>query len=206
MNRELQALRRTFKLACGAPPLGETLLPTMPSITLLREDNVREGFIEAADFDAFLTALRRSARPSSRTWPSACSSTCLRTGNVANLTWAVVTPEVDGGVLVGGELRLPGTAMKNNRPLTLPLSGRLLDLFARRWAQRLPNCPFVFHRFGGRRVSRFDAPWKAAAAAIGQPNLLRHDLRRSGCPDAHPGRRARGRGDEAWAGGRRAAC
>jgi hypothetical protein len=64
--------------------------------------------------------------------------------------------EVQEGALVGGELRLPGRVTKNKKPLTLPLTGRLLDVLARRWAARVDTCPHVFHR-KGRRVVRFTA-------------------------------------------------
>ena len=68
---------------------------------------------------------------------------------------------------------------KNKKPLALPLTGELLAVVARRWAARVPECPFVFHR-EGRRVVRFDAVWDAGCEAVGLPGLLFHDLRRSG--------------------------
>jgi integrase len=105
--------------------------------------------------------------------------TCLRRSNVLALTWHMIRPDVVRSRLVGGELRVPGTMTKNKRDLVLPLSGRLLDLFARRWRLRVAACPFVFHR-AGKPVVHFDVPWRAAAAAIGHPGFLFHDLRRSG--------------------------
>jgi hypothetical protein len=76
-------------------------------------------------------------------------------------------------------VRLPGTVTKNKKPLSLALTGPLLALIARRWTQRLPDCPFVFHR-QGRPLVRFDGPWTAACTAVGLPGLLFRDLRRSG--------------------------
>ena len=88
--------------------------------------------------------------------------------------------------------------LRGSRPRrALPLSGRLLDIFARRWRLRMPACPFVFHRGAARwatavrqsakrgrtpsgAVVRFDVSWRKAAAAIGHPGLVFHDLRRSG--------------------------
>jgi len=61
----------------------------------------------------------------------------------------------------------------------VPLTGRLLALIARRWQARVAACPYVFHR-EGRPVVRFKSAWRAATAAIGQPGLRFHDLRRSG--------------------------
>src|SRR5262249_57145888 len=93
--------------------------------------------------------------------------------------WPMVNPVLERQRLVGGELRLQGAVTKNRAPLLLPLGGRLLDVFARRWAARHPTCPAVFHR-RGRRVDRFDKIWREATAAIGRPGFLFHDLRRSG--------------------------
>jgi hypothetical protein len=64
-------------------------------------------------------------------------------------------------------------------PLALALTGQLLALVARRWALRVSESPFVFHR-SGRRFVRFDTAWDAASAAVDLPGLLFHDLRRSG--------------------------
>jgi len=64
------------------------------------------------------------------------------------------------------------------RPSTaLPITGRLQELLGRR--EGLRNGPYVFHR-DGRKVVRFDKAWQKAAKAIGQPDLLFHDLRTSG--------------------------
>ena len=91
----------------------------------------------------------------------------------------MLDPIVEGAHIVGGTLTLPGTATKNKKALTLPLTGRLLGVLDRRWQARCATCAHVFHR-AGRPVRGFNAPWQAAAAAIGQPALLLHDLRRSG--------------------------
>jgi integrase len=56
---------------------------------------------------------------------------------------------------------------------------RLLDLFSRRWAARRLGCVYVFHT-DGRRLADFRTSWESAAAAVGHPRLLFHDLRRSG--------------------------
>lgn len=52
INRELAALRRAFRLA-----VKQERLTTMPTIQLLAEHNVREGFITPADFEKLLAAL-----------------------------------------------------------------------------------------------------------------------------------------------------
>jgi integrase len=173
VNRELAQLRRGFRLA-----VQKGMLPTMPHMTVRREDNVRQGFIDPAEFEAFLDDLRQ--RDAVVADVADCAfSTCLRRGNVLALTWPLFVLEFEAGHVVAGSLRLPGSATKNKRPLALPLTGRLLALIDRRWHHRVRTCDYVFHH-DGARVLRFDRLWHAAAAAIGRPGLLLHDLRRSG--------------------------
>jgi integrase len=105
---------------------------------------------------------------------------CLRRGNALGALWPWFTLKCDPtGAVVGGSVRLPGAVTKNKKPLALALTGQLLALVARRWARRVPECPFVFHLDGHRR-GRFDAAWNAACEAVGLPRMLFHDLRRSG--------------------------
>src|SRR5262245_15795532 len=98
--------------------------------------------------------------------------TCLRRGNALGAVWQWFKLELDrAGAVVGGSVRLPGAVTKNKKALALPLTGALLALIARRWALRVPECPFVFHR-EGRRLGRFDAAWNAACEGAGLPRML----------------------------------
>lgn len=174
VNRELATLRRAFAVA-----VEQKLLPRdhVPKITLRPEHNTHEGFLEAADLDPFLTELRQRD-PVVADLTEVAFLTGLRRGNVLGLVWTNVISQLDGSMLVGGELRFPGEVMKNGEPLTLPLGGRLLHVLQRRWALRLPQCRHVFHR-EGTPVVDFTRTWRAARAAVGYPALLFHDLRRS---------------------------
>jgi integrase len=174
-NREAACLRHMFKLAVRTK-----LLPkwSTPDITLRPEDNVREGFLEPADLDPFLTALR-GRDPVVADLAELAYVTLMRRANVLGLIWPMLDPTVENGRLVGGTLTLPGTRTKNKKPLTMPLTGRLLEVLDRRWQARSESTLHVFHRTG-RPVRDFECPWRRAAAAIGQPNLTLHDFRRSG--------------------------
>jgi integrase len=174
INRELATLRAAFRLA-----VRKGLLPTMPVVTLLPEDNVREGFIDPPEMIALLAELRALGSPDVADLVEFAYLTCLRRGNVIGALWTWFKLEVDAtGAVVGGSLRLPGGATKNKKPLTLALTGPLLALVARRWALRVLTCPFVFHR-AGVRIRTFKGPWNAACARVGLPRMLFHDLRRS---------------------------
>jgi integrase len=175
-NRDAAAVRRMFRLV-----VKKKILPkgSVPDIELRpEEDNARQDFLEAADLDAFLAALRER-EPVVADVTEAAFYTCLRRANVLGLTWPMLQLEVEWGSVVGGELRLPGTATKNKKPLALPLTGHLLALIARRWEARIPAWAYVFHR-DGRPVVMFRSAWRAAGKAIGQPDLKFHGLRRSG--------------------------
>jgi len=174
VNRELAALRRMFRLAAKMQ-----MLPSVPAITLLREDNVREGFVEPADFDALLSVLRERGELDVADAAEFAYLTLARRGNVLGLQWSWCTLRIDGGAVTGGSVRLPGAVTKNGKPLPLTLKGRLLDLVQRRWALRLSICALVFHRQGKAIVS-FDGAWRAACEAVGLLGVHFHDLRRSG--------------------------
>ena len=154
-------------------------LPSAPVVTLLREDNTREGFVEPADFDALLAALREREESDVADAAEFAYLTLARRGNVFGALWSWFTLETQHGAVTGGALRIPGVAMKNGRPLAVPLSGPLFEVIRRRWTIRVAACPYVFHR-GGRPIISFAAVWKAATAAVGLSGVLFHDLRRSG--------------------------
>lgn len=175
INRELATLRRGFRLA-----VHRRRLPMAPAIQLLDESgNVRDGFVEPADFDVILAGLRDAGDPDVADVAEWAYLTLMRRENALGLEWTWLTVAVEGGQVTGGSVRLPGTVTKNKKPLALPLTGRLLDVIRRRWALRIPACPYVFHRHG-RRVVRFDTAWEAARTAAGHAGLHFHDLRRSG--------------------------
>jgi integrase len=174
VNRELGALRRMFSLAVRAGKLA-----SRPPVTLLHEDNIREGFIDPPEFGRLLAQLRARNAADVADAAEFAYLTCLRRGNVLGAQWSWFTLRIENGVVTGGSVRLPGAFTKNKQPLPLVLTGQLLELVARRWALRVAECPYVFHR-NGRVIRDFRTTWVAACEAVGVPGLLFHDLRRSG--------------------------
>jgi integrase len=174
VNRELGALRRMFSLAVRAGKLA-----SRPPITLLHEDNVREGFCDPPEFARLLDEFRARQAPDVADAAEFAYLTCLRRGNALGAQWPWFTLRIEDGAVIGGSVRLPGAVTKNKQPLPLVLTGHLLALVARRWARRVPECPYVFHR-DGRPIRTFRATWIAACKTVGLPRLLFHDLRRSG--------------------------
>jgi integrase len=109
VNRELAVLRRGFKLA-----LRKGLIPKAPMVSLRREDNARDGFIDPPDFERLLEALRARDEDAADLVEFAYC-TCLRRGNATNLRW---------NCIMGDEIRLPAADTKNKKPYVLPLAGR----------------------------------------------------------------------------------
>ncbi len=162
VNRELAALRRMFSLACKAG-----MLATKPHVTMLAEDNAREGFLEPGDF----AAVQAHLPPYLADAAAFAYLSGWRKGEIRSLTWA----DVD---LVAGVIRLRAAHSKNKRPRTLVLRGELGAVIERRTAARRLECPHVFHR-NGKPLGNFRKAWSAACEAAGIGGRLFHDLRRS---------------------------
>jgi integrase len=163
INRELAALRRMFTLAVRA-----RLLPHRPYVAMLDEsDNVREGFVEPAEFEAVVSHLPPDLQDAVRF----AYHTCWRIGAIRALEWR----DVD---LDARTIRLRAESAKNGKPKTLPLAGEVLAILQRRALKCDPALPFVFSH-NGRRLGRFRKTWQHAVTAAGLGGLFVHDLRRS---------------------------
>lgn len=170
INRRLAALRRMGNLA-----VRQKLVPSRPYVALLDEsDNVREGFVEPADFKVLCEHLP----PDIADGTEFAYHSAWRRAMVWGAAWAHCDLVFDGEALVAAAIRLPRANVKNKRPHAIPLRGRLLEIVQRRWAQRVPGCPFIFHH-DGKRIRDFRAAWQNACEAAGLPGLRFHDLKRS---------------------------
>ena len=94
-----------------------------------------------------------------------------RKGEILSLQWATVTDDC---------IRLAAEDSKEREARSLPLVGELRALIARRRAEACG--PLVFHR-NGKVITDFRDRWERATKLAGLPDLLFHDLRRSGVRD-----------------------
>jgi integrase len=125
-------------------------------------------FLDPADAAAFL-AERRERDPVVADAVEVGLVTALRRENVLKMTWFWLQfPPPKGDHLTGGTLTVPTT--KNDDPQVIPLTGSLLATIDRRWQDRRPGCPWVFHH-KGRRAARFVQVWDAAREAIGRGGI-----------------------------------
>jgi len=161
VNRELAALKRAFTLARE-----QELVSASPLIKSFPEGKARQGFVDAPTFAAVVAGLP----PVLADAATLAYGSAWRREEILGLEWSDVDREA-------GTVTLQAERSKNEEPRILPLTGELLEVIERRWAERAP-CPFVFHHHG-RRYSNIRGSWRKAVAAAGYPGLLFHDLRRS---------------------------
>src|SRR5688500_17054980 len=73
----------------------------------------------------------------------------------------------------------PAEKLEEQKTADLVLVGELKEIILRRLAQRLPHCPYVFHR-GGKPIKSFRRAFKTACKNAGLSGLVPHDMHRSG--------------------------
>jgi integrase len=162
VNRELAALRRMFSLAVKSGKLA-----SRPHVAMLEEQNAREGFFDAADFEEVRSQLQADLGD----FAAFAFLTGWRKGEVQTLSWA----DVDRKASV---IRLRAVHSKNKRGRVLVLRGELQQLIEKRHELRRPDCPFVFHR-DGVPIGDIRKAWATACRSAGFEGRLFHDLRRS---------------------------
>lgn len=169
INRELAALRRAFRLAVRAGRLVQC-----PHVPMLREQNVRRGFLEADQITTICAALPEDVRPVVKFayatgWRTASEVLPLEWRNV---DWAGRCVRLDPGTTKNGEGR--------SFPLTADIEQVLREQLAihEKLKKAGKVVPFVFHR-DGERILTFRTAWKNACKAAGCPGKLIHDMRRS---------------------------
>jgi integrase len=169
VNRELAALRRAFRLA-----VRQKRISVAPTITVLAENNARQGFVEPATFREIAQHLIAPLDDVAHFG----YLTGARKNEVVTLAWSNVDR-------TRGLITIAREHSKNAEPRIIPLTPALATIIERRWKARTITHPsgtvladLVFHR-DGRRVGSFRKAWASACKAAGVPGLLFHDLRRS---------------------------
>jgi integrase len=165
INRELAALKRMFNLGRRATPPKVIFVPAFPR---LAENNVRQGFLEDAQYEKLLESCLEL-------W----FQTLVEMG--ATYGWRIgelLKLRVNQIDLPHRTIRLhPGTT-KNKEGREVKMTQMVHDLLALCIEGKGPN-DFVLTRLNGKRVLDFRGTWAKARDAAGAPNLLFHDLRRT---------------------------
>jgi integrase len=136
---------------------------------MLKEANVRQGFVEPGRF----LALRDQLPDHLRDAISFLYLTGWRLSEMQSLEWR----DVD---LAGKVVRLRAENSKNEDSREVPFSlvPELGEIVARARDNRRLDCRFVFHR-DGHPLRDFRGSWAAACTKAGLGHLLVHDLRRT---------------------------
>lgn len=164
INRMLEALRRSFKLGQQAsPPLVYSVL----KIDLLDEDNVREGFLEHAEY----LRLRELLPDHQRLILVIGYHLGLRRGEILQLRW----DQVDWQHNV---IRLERKQTKARKARLAPLYGELRGWLEMAFSQRSLDCHFLIS-YQGHSVSEVKTAWQSARQKANLPQVLIHDLRRT---------------------------
>ncbi len=165
INRELAALKRMFNLGHQATPPRVFFIPHFPKLS---EDNVRQGFLEDAQYQRLLESCPEM-------WFQALVETgCTYGWRIGELLKLKVN-QVD---LDNRVIRLhPGTT-KNKEGREVTMTQTIHDLFELCSEGKSPE-DYLFTRPNGMRVRDFRDAWDKARTAAGVPTLLFHDLRRT---------------------------
>lgn len=167
INRELAALKRMFNLARQSTP---PKVNGTPYIAMLREDNIRTGFLESKQHDCLAAETGKVGL-----WLRGMFEMGYTYGWRHEELLALRVRQVN---ITGGVVRLePGTTKNSEgREVSMTLPVRVL----------LTQCVHgkgqddrVFTREGGKPVRDFRGAWANACEAATVPGLLFHDLRRT---------------------------
>lgn len=184
INRELTVLKRMFNLALQAGRLH-----FKPHIPMLRENNVRTGFFEPAQYHAILVHLPEAMRP-------VCAFAYVTGWRIVSEVLTLQWRQVD---LRAAEVRLDPGSTKNGDGRVFYLTPELVTLLEQQLrkaedvqrAKRMIVRHVFFHhdaRQDGRpsvtagapiRGSGFYHAWCRARVAAGCPTSIPHDLRRT---------------------------
>jgi integrase len=166
INRELAILKRSLSLAkqCGK-------ISTIPHIAMLKESNVRTGFLGSKDRDALANACTKIGG----LWMRSLFECAYTFGWRSSELLGLKVRQID---LIVGSIRLEPGVTKNLCGRQVPLTPAVRELLSQCIYGQPPDA-FVFRRENGQPVRDFRGTWIKVCAEAGVAGLLFHDLRRS---------------------------
>jgi integrase len=170
INRELGALRRAFRLAQSAGKVA-----FRPEISMLPEDNRREDYFEAAEYQAVLDNLPEYLRP--------VIQTAYITGWRINSE--ILTRQKHHVDLDSGCLRFEPSGANDEKGRSFPLTAELRKVLTRQLEKTAELeqkagriIPWLFHR-DGKPIKDFRKAWTAACQRADVVGKIPDDFRRT---------------------------
>lgn len=168
INRELAIIRRAYNLgALEDPPL----VYRVPRIPKLKEDNVREGFLEPPQYRMILDGLVEPVKP-----------VFVLGYHLGMRTGELLALKRDWIDLSEGLIYVNGRVTKNRKAKTAPIYGEMaawLEMLLARCRLQAPHSKYLFIWGDGTPIKDFRGSWEKACESAGLPGLLFHDLRRT---------------------------
>lgn len=169
INRELAALKRMLNLGANQTP---PKVDKVPFISMLKENNVRKGFLEYGEFCALHDELPEYLKG----FVTFAYKTGWRVSEISGLTWNQVDREQ-------GIVRLEVGETKNDEARTVYLDEELNAVFKHQWETRKATeklTPYVFTNIDSTdKIKDFRRSWKKACKYSKIGKRLFHDLRRT---------------------------
>jgi integrase len=169
INRELSALKRMLNIGARQTP---PKVDRVPYIPMLRENNVRKGFFEHAEF----VTLRDELPDYLKGFVTFAYKTGWRMSEITGLTWNQVDRSQGIVWLDSGET-------KNDEGRTVYLDDELQEIFHSQWENRKRSrklTPYVFPNMDGTgRINDFRGSWNKACKESKIGKRLFHDFRRT---------------------------
>lgn len=166
INRELAALKRMFRLGQQSTPPRVIRSPKFPKLV---ENNVRKGFLEDGQYRKLIEYCPelwlRSLVECGRTYGWRISELLSMRVNQLDVAQRVIRLE-------------PGTT-KNREGREVLMTDAVCKLLSALVHGKSAD-DYVFARANGKPVRDFRLTWEKACAHAGTPDLLFHDLRRTG--------------------------
>jgi integrase len=164
VNRDLSALRRAFNLARKAGKIQK-----VPSFPHLKEAAPRSGFVEESEYNLL-------AKNAPDLWLRPLLATAYAFGFRKGKLLKLRVRPVD---LLNRTIRLNAGETKSDEGRVVVMTSDLYSLLSACCAGKTGG-DYVFTRTNGKRVAGFRKAWANLTRATGCPDLLFHDLRRSG--------------------------
>jgi len=176
INRTLAALKRMFHLATECTPPKVQFVPYIP---MLKENNIRTGFLET---EARMRLEQECGRVG--LWMSALFEVGCTYGWRYGSLLKMRVKQVDANANV---IRLePGTT-KNKKGLEVTMSRRVRELLLQSIKGKKPS-DYLFTRENGKPVRDFRGSWEKVCNEAGLSGLHFHDLRRTAARNMRRGR------------------